>query len=135
MSETARLFLFDEVEWVDERADPKAPIEIIEEAERSGAARKRIATGESGFHLQYSTMPAGFHVPPHAHDHDELFIVVSGGCTMWANGPDEAVEMGPKDSAALVAGHEYSFTCGPDGMEFYVVRRGAAGLTHMSDKG
>lgn len=132
MSTEAKLHLFDDIDWVDEMADPTAPLSVIESGQRAGAKRKRVIEGDGGFHLQFSTMPAGFHVAPHSHDHDELFIVLSGGCTMWASGPDEGVEMGPNDSATLAAGHDYAFTCGADGMTFYVVRNGRAGVTKMA---
>ena len=36
------------------------------------------------------------------------------------------MELGAKDSVILAANHEYSFTCGADGMEFFVMRPGDA---------
>ena len=125
------IFEFDEIEWVDERREPHQAPKLIEEAERTGARRKRIATGEGGFFQQYTSMPPGFSVPMHAHDHDELFIVLSGGCTFWPDGPSRSVELKPRDSVALAANHEYSFVCGPEGMDFYVIRQGEAGVTPM----
>ena len=46
--------------------------------------------------------------------------------------PFRPVELGPKDTVTLAANHEYAFECGPDGMEFYVVRKGEAGVTYMA---
>jgi quercetin dioxygenase-like cupin family protein len=126
------IFEFDEIAWVDERKEPHQAPKLIEEAERTGARRKRIATGQGGFFQQYTTMPPGFEVPMHAHDHDELFIVLSGGCTFWPDGPGQGVELKARDTVALAANHEYSFVCGPEGMEFYVIRRGEAGVTPMA---
>ena len=97
------LFVFDELDWVDERREPGAAAKLIEEAERTGARRKRISRGEGGFFHQFTTMPAGFEVPMHSHDHDELFIVLSGGCTFWPDGPDRSVELKARDSVALAA--------------------------------
>ena len=68
----------------------------------------------------------------HSHDHDELFIVVRGGCTFWPDGPEHSMELAERDSVALAANHEYSFVCGSEGMEFFVVRQGEAGVTQMA---
>lgn len=125
------LFVFDELDWVDERREPGAAAKLIEEAERTGARRKRISRGEGGFFHQFTTMPAGFEVPMHSHDHDELFIVLSGGCTFWPDGPDRSVELKARDSVALAAHHPYAFVCGEEGMDFYVIRQGEAGVTAM----
>lgn len=134
MSETNKptLFPFDAIEWVDERAESKGAPKLVAEAERRGARRKRLARGEGGFHLQYTTMPASFAVPMHSHDFDELFIVVSGSCTFWPDGSERSVELKARDSVTLAANHEYAFTCGPEGMEFYVVRQGEASVTRMA---
>ena len=119
------IFQLDQVEWVDERreADP-APAEMIAAAERSGARRKRLAQGEGGYFSQYTTMPAGFEVPLHSHSHDELFIVLSGGCRLSTDGQE--VDLRARDSAALAAGHPYGFVVGKEGIEFMVVRPGDA---------
>ena len=126
MSELA-FFQLDKMPWVDERKeDVPAPEEMISAAERTGARRKKLARGECGYFSQYSTMPAGFEVPAHSHDHDELFIVLVGGCT-FHSGDDPPLELRARDSAALAANRKYGFVCGPDGMEFIVIRPGDAG--------
>ena len=127
-----KIFNFDALNWVDEHAEPKADPKMIEAGERLGARRKRLVQGEAGFYLQYTEMPAGFEVPLHSHDHAELFVVISGGCQMWPDGPGESVELGPRDSVTLAAGHPYRFICGPQGLEFYVVRQGEASATMMA---
>ncbi len=134
MSETSKptVFEFETIDWVDERREPHMAPKLVEAAEKSGARRKRLATGEGGFFLQYTTMPAGFEVPIHSHDHDELLIVLAGGCKFWPDGPDHAIELKPRDSVTLAANHKYSFVCGPEGLEFYVVRQGEAGVTQMA---
>jgi hypothetical protein len=62
-------------------------------------------------------------VPMHSHDHDELIVVLAGGCTMLGGGPT----LGPKDSMVMRAGHTYGFTCGPEGMAFLTIRTAEAG--------
>ena len=123
-------FKLSDVPWVDERsrADP-APEAMIAAAEASGARRKKLATGECGYFSQYSTMPPGFEVPPHSHNHDELFVILSGGCTFHSE-DDPPLELAAQDSAALSAGRKYGFTCGPDGMEFMVIRPGDANSSY-----
>jgi quercetin dioxygenase-like cupin family protein len=126
------VFEFDDIDWVNEREEPNQAPKLIEAAEKTGARRKKLAKGEGGFFHQYTTMPAGFEVPMHSHDHDELFIVIDGGCTFWPDGPGHSIELKPRDSVALAANHEYSFACGPEGMNFYVIRQGEAGVTPMA---
>ena len=124
MSQPA-FFQLDEIAWVDERAETdRAPEKMIAEAERVGARRKHLARGECGYYSQYTTMPPGFEVPAHSHSHDELLIVLSGGARLTTGG--KTLELHARDSAALAAGKEYGFTVGPDGIEFMVVRPGAA---------
>jgi len=123
-------FPLEEIPWVDERKEENpAPDAMITEAERSGARRKKLAQGECGYFSQYTTMPAGFEVPAHSHNHDELFVVLTGGCT-FHSGDDPPLELRARDSAALAAGREYGFVCGPDGMEFIVIRPGDAGSSY-----
>lgn len=126
------VFVFDAIEWVDEHKEANVAPKLVQAAERLGARRKKIARGQGGFFHQFTTMPPGFEVPMHSHDHDELLIVISGGCQFWPNGPGDPVELGARDSVALAADHAYAFVCGPEGMDFYVVRQGEAGVTAMS---
>jgi len=119
------IFRLDEIDWVDERSEPNpAPEKMIAAAEQTGARRKYLARGQSGYFSQYTSMPPGFEVPPHSHSHDELFIVLSGGCRLTTD--DRTVDLQARDSAALAGGHEYGFVVGADGIEFMVVRPGDA---------
>ena len=121
-----KIFELEKIEWVNERKEPNAaPEEMIAEAERTGARRKHLARGECGYYSQYTYMPPGFEVPAHSHDHDELFIVLSGGCALTTD-DGKTVEVKALDSAALAAGHPYGFVVGADGIEFMVVRPGNA---------
>jgi quercetin dioxygenase-like cupin family protein len=115
-------FRLDDVPWPDEATTPNAPRELIEEAKRKGAKRKFLARGEGGFHSQFSVFPAGYTVPMHSHDHDELIVLLDGSCTMLDDGP----VLGAHDSMVLRAGFEYGFTAGPDGMKFMTIRTGVS---------
>ena len=118
-------FQLDEIEWPDEAGAADAPRELVEEAKRRGARRKFLARGEGGFHSQYSTLPDGYTIPLHSHDHDELIVLLAGSCTMLDGGP----ALKAHDSMVLRAGHEYGFTAGSDGMTFMTIRTGAADVT------
>jgi quercetin dioxygenase-like cupin family protein len=102
-------------------APPKA---LVEQAKKTGARRKKLARGEGGFFMNRSVLPAGFRVPPHTHDHDELMVVLRGGCRF----DDGIAELGPDDSIVIRASYRYGFTCGADGMEFLTIRTGDAGM-------
>jgi quercetin dioxygenase-like cupin family protein len=114
----ATYFVVDEIEFPDELASPTAPRELVEDAQRSGARRKYLARGEGGFFSQVSWFPAGYEVPLHRHDHDELIMVVEGSLSMIG----EDVTLGPLDSMVLSGGHEYGFVAGPDGMTITTIR-------------
>ena len=58
----------------------------------------------------------------HVPDHDELIVVLAGGCSF----DDGLAELGANDSIVIYAGYRYGFTCGPDGMEFLTIRMGEA---------
>lgn len=116
-------FLVDEVPWPDEAKAPTAPKALVEEAKRLGAKRKYLARGEGGFFSQYSVFPAGYTVPPHSHDHDEMIILLEGSCTMI---DDDGTTLGAHDSMVLQGGFEYGFTAGADGMTFITIRPGVA---------
>ena len=124
-------FLLDEVPWPDATGGggtesvPAPPPELVAAARRSGARRKYLATGEGGFHSQYSEFPAGFTVPLHRHDHNEMLVVLEGGATMLGDG----AALGPHDSMVLIGGYEYGFTAGPTGMKLLTIRTGAAATT------
>jgi quercetin dioxygenase-like cupin family protein len=116
---------FDEIDWAGAGAAVKsAPKELVEAARKTGARQKRMATGENGFYMNHNVMPAGFTVPPHVHDHDELIVVLEGGCTVLDGGPT----MEANDAVVIKANHAYGFTCGPEGMRFLTIRTGEAGF-------
>ena len=119
-------FLLDEVEWPDESLAPTAPRELVEQAKQSGARRKYLARGEGGFFSQYSEFPAGFTVPMHTHDHNEVILCMHGSLTMLgSDGPT----LREGDSMVLIAGYEYGFTAGTDGMAIVTIRTAKAEMT------
>ena len=119
---------FDRIEWVDERKFGRASADVVEAAERAGARRKFLNRGDEGLYVQFSTMPAGFRVAPHTHTHGEVLSILRGGCTVEPTGET----LGPNDSAVIPGGHEYGFTCGPEGMDFLTTRAGDATTTFSS---
>ena len=129
MVEDPTVLIYAEIEWDDvlRSAAPGTapPKELVAEAKKTGARRKKLARGEGGFFLNRSVLPSGFRVPPHSHNHDELMIVLSGGCQF----DDDLADLGPDDSIVIRASYRYGFTCGPDGMEFLTIRTADAGMS------
>ena len=122
-------FVLDDISWPDEATAPTAPRELVEAAQRSGARRKFLARGEGGFFSQYSEFPAGFAVPMHSHDHNEILLLLAGSCTMLGdNGPT----LHAGDSMVLIGGYEYGFEAGADGMKFVTIRTEKAQTTLSS---
>ncbi len=123
------LFIYEQIEWDDvlrtARPGTEPPRSLVDQAKKTGARRKRLATGEGGFFLNRSVLTAGFRVPPHHHDHDELMVVMKGGCEF----DDGVGRLGPNDAIVIEAGFRYGFTCGPEGMEFLTIRRGEASMS------
>ena len=124
--EAPAVFKFEKIDWDDaasslDRTEQRSR-ELAERARASGARRKKIVRGECGFFMNRSVMPANFRVPPHHHDHDELLVVLAGGCSF----DDGLAELGPGDSIVIHADTHYGFTCGGDGMDFLTIRTGEA---------
>lgn len=113
---------FDTIDWADEtKGAITAPTEMVEKAKRLGAKRKRMATGQCGFFMNYSTLPAGYRIDTHSHGHSELILVLEGGATVDAPGADDIV-LDKGDAIVLEGGFEYGFTCGSAGMVFVTIR-------------
>jgi quercetin dioxygenase-like cupin family protein len=74
--------------------------------------------------MNRSVMPADFRVPAHHHDHDELIVVLAGGCSF----DDGLADLGPGDSVVIRANTHYGFTCGGEGMDFLTIRTGEASV-------
>ncbi len=129
MAEDPTVLIYAEIDWDDVMKSAKPgtapPKELVEQAKKTGARRKKLARGEGGFFLNRSVLPAGFRVPAHSHNHDELMIVLKGGCQF----DDDLADLGPDDSIVIHASYRYGFTCGPDGMEFLTIRTADAGTS------
>jgi quercetin dioxygenase-like cupin family protein len=115
-------FKIEELPWPDEAKEGNAPRELVEEAQRLGAKRKFLARGEGGYYSQYSVFPPGYTVPMHSHDHDEMIVILAGGCTMLG----DQTELTAHDSMVLHGGFEYGFTAGHEGLTFITIRNGVA---------
>lgn len=94
---------------------------LMKKAAEQGARRKRVITGQAGFYMNRSVMPAHFEVPMHSHSHDEFFVVMEGGCTF-----DDGITLGKGDCIVFYAKYRYGFTCGAEGMDFMTIRTGEA---------
>ncbi|MDG2305516.1 MAG: cupin domain-containing protein [Candidatus Binatia bacterium] len=129
MEHPPHVFHWNDLPWDNPLAgaDParQPPKELVDAARKSGAKRKKVVRGEAGFYMNRSTMGPGFRVPPHQHDHDELIVVLSGGC-VFDNG---LADLGPGDSIVIHGGTRYGFTCAEEGMEFLTIRTGEATVT------
>ncbi len=106
---------FADIHWHVPPTDP-ADLDLDLEAPADGPGRKFLAQGEGGFWTQMVRIPADFAAPSHAHNHAEVFMVTAGSCTF--NGE----VMQPLDLTVVEADEPYSFTAGPDGVQFLVVR-------------
>jgi quercetin dioxygenase-like cupin family protein len=133
MAESPSVFRFEDVPWDDAASslDPnqRNSRELADRARAAGARRKKIVRGECGFFMNRSVMPANFRVPAHHHDHDELLVVLAGGCSF----DDGGAVLGPGDSIVIRANTHYGFTCGEAGMDFLTIRTGEARVS-MSAK-
>ena len=121
----ANYFIVDDIPFPDESASG-APKSLVESAQKAGARRKYLARGEGGFFSQYSEFPAGFTVPMHTHDHNEIIVCMRGSLTMLG---DAGPTLRTGDSMVLIGGYEYGFTAGPDGMAIVTIRTAVAGTT------
>ena len=117
---------YQEIEWDRplETATPGTapPKSLVEQAKETGARRKKIVLGDAGFFMNRSLLPPGFRVPPHQHNHDEMLVVLKGGCSF----DGDLGSLGADDTIVIHAGTRYGFTCGSEGMEFLTIRTGEA---------
>jgi mannose-6-phosphate isomerase-like protein (cupin superfamily) len=124
MSESAspaRIFRFSEIGWERPEEAAASVGALAQRGWEQGARRKRMARGESGFHLEHSYLPPGFEVPPHSHGHDELLIVLEGACQL-----SDGRWLTDYDAVTVPANQAYGFKVGPIGLRFVVVRGGAS---------
>ena len=129
MAEGPTVLIYEDIEWDDvlkTAAPGKAPPrELVEQAKKTGARRKKLAQGEGGFFMNRSVLPPGFRVPGHKHNFSELMVVLSGGCEF----DDDFAALGKDDSIVVQASYRYGFECGPEGMEFLTIRTADAAMS------
>lgn len=116
-------FNVEDIAFPDESAS-NVDRSLVEAAQRSGARRKYLARGEGGFFSQISWFPAGYTVPMHSHDHDEMIMVLDGSLMLLGGG----ATLKRFDSMVLEAGFSYGFTAGEQGMTFLTVRAAEANI-------
>lgn len=120
---TAHHFDIDQIDWSGQSAAKRAPAELVEQAKRLGARRKRVVRGEGGFYMNYSSLPADYHIARHRHGHNELIMVIDGGATVHEAGPDGSdVVLDTGDSIVIEADFHYAITVGSEGMNFVTIR-------------
>jgi quercetin dioxygenase-like cupin family protein len=128
-NEGPSVFVYAEVDWDNPLATAAPgtapPRSLVEQAKKTGARRKKIVQGEGGFFMNRSTLPAGFRIPPHQHNHNEMLVVLRGGCRF----DDDQGELGADDTIVIRANTRYGFTCGDEGMEFLTIRVGDASIS------
>ena len=112
---------YEELPWDMSNRQSNELSGLMKKAAEQGARRKRVITGQAGFYMNRSVMPAHFEVPMHSHSHDEFFVVMEGGCTF-----DDGITLGQGDCIVIYARYRYGFTCGADGMDFMTIRTGEA---------
>jgi quercetin dioxygenase-like cupin family protein len=71
-------------------------------------------------------LPAGSGLPPHRHDHFDVFAVVAGGGTVHLD--DEAIEVTEGDSAVVPIGVRHWLDAGPGGVTIVVTMVAATKL-------
>ena len=129
MTREPTVLIYDQIEWDNPRKTAKPgtapPKELVDQAKKTGARRKKLVQGDGGFFMNRSVLPAGFRVPPHSHNHDEMIIVLKGGCRF----DDDLADLGADDTIVINANYRYGFTCGPEGMEFLTIRAEDAGMS------
>ena len=123
---SAKIMTYSKIDWDNPlKSAPVGlapPKELVEEAKKVGARRKKLVKGEAGFFMNRSLLPAGYRVPPHHHNHGEMLVVLRGGCVF----DDDFGEANVDDTVVIPAKNRYGFTCGPEGMEFLTIRLGEA---------
>lgn len=113
---------FERIEWVDEAKFGRVSADVAKAASQAGALRKFMSRGEEGLYVQYSTLPADFHIAPHTHDKGEVLYILRGSCTVEPSGE----VLGPNDSAVVAPNNEYGLRAGAEGMDFLTIRNGDA---------
>jgi quercetin dioxygenase-like cupin family protein len=76
------------------------------------------ARGSDEVALYRADVPPGAGLPPHRHDHFDVFTVVAGGATFHLG--DETIELATGDSAVVPIGVRHYLEAGPEGASIVV---------------
>ncbi len=98
-----------------ERSDDHPAFELGGNTITSFAAPSR---GSEEVALYRADVPPGGGLPPHTHDHFDVFTVVSGGGVFHLG--DASVEVAAGDSAVVPTGVRHFLEAGPDGASLVV---------------
>lgn len=104
------------------RADWKVPPGAEPDGSGNNIKRAQLVEGGAGYFTHVIDCPAGYVLPPHSHDHDELIVVLRGTCDVGD------AHLQPFDTVAIPANQKYGLVAGDGGVEFMVIRRGVASL-------
>ncbi len=80
---------------------------------------------DGGFSLMYAYFKPNYPLLRHKHEHDCLYVLISGEATMGS----QTLKAG--DSVFVPAFAPYGYTAGPEGVEVLEVRHNADGFTTM----
>ena len=89
---------------------------VLSEGRERGTAVRVLSKSPSGLSLVYAWFKSLYPLPPHSHDADCMYYVVSGELTMGT----ETLRAG--DGLFVPANTFYSFTAGPEGVEILEFR-------------
>jgi quercetin dioxygenase-like cupin family protein len=111
-----------------ERADDHPTFELSGNAITSYAAPAR---GSAEVALFRTDLPSGGGLPPHTHDHFDIFVVLEGDATCHLG--DQTVELAVGDSVVVPIGLRHYLEAGPGGTSILVAMLG--GTTLFRDDG
>ena len=89
---------------------------VLSEGRERGTVVRVLSKAPSGLSLVYAWFKSLYPLPPHSHDADCMYYVVSGELTMGS----ETLRAG--DGLYVPANTFYSFTAGPEGVEILEFR-------------
>jgi quercetin dioxygenase-like cupin family protein len=111
-----------------ERAADHPTFEIGGNAVTSFAAPARGAEEAALFQIE---LPAGGGLPPHRHDHFDVFTVTAGGGTVFLG--DEAATLAAGDSCVVPPDQLHWVEAGPDGATIVVTMLAGTKLIREDD--
>lgn len=111
-----------------ERAADHPTFEIAGNTVTSYAAPSRSSDETALFRTE---LPAGGGLPPHRHDHFDVFVVLEGSGTVHI--ADDAIDIAPGDSVVIPTGELHWLEAGPLGASIVVTMVAATKLIREDD--